>query len=272
MNVKKLMCIILCLIMLPGAANVYGEEKVYVYAPDGRKCVIYQKDVEAWKKVGWYTYPVITVYATDGRNCIINRDALTSWEKVGWYSYPVTQVYSPSGESAVINRDATQQWIQSGWYLYPVATVYAPDGRVAVIAKSDVPAWVSVGWTDKNTRDRSVYLGEWVNTKYDGNRITVYKCENGKISFLITSVNGRGTRIATALLKNVKMQGDSGRFYYSDSFGWSGLGTITFGNGKMSINYDEPAVQGVGWSVITGEGEYVKKGNVSESFNPDIYG
>lgn len=123
--------------------------KVTMYAPDGRVEYIDKKDVSAWKKVGWYDYPVAQVYTPDGRTQVIDKNDVAAWIKVGWYTYKGVMMYAPDGRTAYIEKSDVSAWKKVGWYDMPVTTVYARDGRTQVIAKSDVAAWKKVGWYTK---------------------------------------------------------------------------------------------------------------------------
>ena len=268
---KRLTAIILCIVICMSVTAVYADARVTVYAPDGRECAIAQGDVEAWKAVGWYTYPVATVYAPDGRSCTIAKKDVSAWQSVGWYTYPVATVYAPDGRSTVISKNAVSTWQSVGWYTYPVATVYAPDGRSAVIAKSDVPAWVAVGWMDNDTRLRRQYIGVWKQPEYEGNSVTVYKCENGKISFMLFSANARATRVACCVVENVPVVNNSASFSYKDSWGNKGTGVITFSGNTLSLSIKETKTVGM-WSVSLAEGVHNKALDyIDASFNPDNY-
>jgi len=118
-NIAKIMALIICISCLVSSVPAYASKKITVYAPDGRTSTIWDYDLKAWKKVGWYEYPVTTMYAPDGRTSIIAKSAVKSWEKVGWYTYPVTTVYAPDGRVAVIAQSAVSDWIAVGWYTSP---------------------------------------------------------------------------------------------------------------------------------------------------------
>lgn len=118
-----------------------------MYAPDGRTAHVAESVVAAWKRVGWYDYPVQTMYTTDGRTAVISKSAVSDWKSVGWYEYPVTIVYAPDGRSSVIALSQLNAWKGVGWYEYPVTAVYAPDGRTAVISSLELVAWQNVGWS-----------------------------------------------------------------------------------------------------------------------------
>ena len=142
---KQILAIIIISVMLLSVPS-YADSKITVYAPDGRTATIYSSQLQAWKNVGWYDYPVTRMYTPDGRTAVISKNAVESWKNVGWYDYPVVKVYAPDGRTAVISKNALQSWKSVGWYDYPVTTMYAPDGRTAVINSNQVQAWINVGW------------------------------------------------------------------------------------------------------------------------------
>jgi len=143
---KRKIALLLAVLFIFMGVNVSA---VKMYALDGRVADVHPDDVEAWKKVCWYTQPVMKVYALDGREQVIAKSDYPAWNKVGWYDAPSMVVYAPDGRSQVIYKSAFPDWKKVGWYEKPVMYVYAPDGRNTIIYRSDYPAWNKVGWLDK---------------------------------------------------------------------------------------------------------------------------
>ena len=76
---KKIISII-TLIILTILLFCTASAVTTMYAPDGRTVKIHDHEVQAWKNVGWYDYPVSTVYAPDGRYAVISKNAVESWK------------------------------------------------------------------------------------------------------------------------------------------------------------------------------------------------
>ena len=89
---------------------------VTMYAPDGRTAKVMDSDVSAWKKVGWYTFPVAKVYAKDGRTAIIAKSDVQAWLKVGWYDKQTVKMYAPGGKIANVYIWDVNNWKKVGWY------------------------------------------------------------------------------------------------------------------------------------------------------------
>lgn len=118
---------------------------VEMYSPDGRTINVHEIEVNAWKKVGWYDYPVTTMYAPDGRAIIINKNDTAVWERVGWFQSPVTIMYAPNGKTAFIANTEIDAYKAVGWYLAPVTTLHSTDGRSLIVSPSRVNT--RIGWS-----------------------------------------------------------------------------------------------------------------------------
>lgn len=97
------------------------EEKVTLYAEDGRTIEVMSGEVPAYLKVGWHeTIDEVrqTLYSLDGRTITVFKSEVPAYKRVGWYE----------------TLDETRQ------------TLYAPDGRTITVFKSEVPAYKKVGW------------------------------------------------------------------------------------------------------------------------------
>ena len=147
---KKFLCLILTIIMLCGIfmpVMAASETKVTMYAPDGRTKEVLQSEVEANKKVGWYTEAVAYMYHPDGRVQIVKYTNINTYKNAGWYRDPVTYVYSPT-ETKVVKKTEYDKYIKNGWYAEAVANIYSMDGRKKVVKKTEVDAYLKVGWYD----------------------------------------------------------------------------------------------------------------------------
>lgn len=168
---KKTLINLICIFMLlPFACSA-----MTIYAPDGRTADVNESDVEQWKSVGWYDYPVTTMCALDGRTAIISSDQVAAWKNVGWYE-SVEIMYAPDGRTAEVAYYDIPAWQNVGWYRYPVTTMYAPDGRSAIVAGSDLAAWKNVGWLDQPITAENWGYGQvkgvvtWKYNKFIGTR------------------------------------------------------------------------------------------------------
>lgn len=168
---KKLICSVLCVLLFINsfcgvlAANY---ETCTIYAPDGRMATIDRSQLENYKSVGWYDYPVALLYAPDGRSIVVAKSDVPAWEAVGWADAKKNiTIYAPDGRSAVIPYWQLGSYKAVGWYDYPVITLYASGNRTAVVAKSAQYDWLSVGWSRTPVVDKTTFLknveGWWVN-------------------------------------------------------------------------------------------------------------
>jgi len=125
-KIKKIVALaLLVAMMMPFAVSAvssssYGS-KVTMYAPDGRTVSVSVYEVEKWKSVGWYDYPVTTMYAPDGRQAVVYTKEVPKWKSVGWYDYPVAIMYAPDGRQAVVYVGEVEKWKAVGWYDQPVS-------------------------------------------------------------------------------------------------------------------------------------------------------
>lgn len=137
-----------------------ASDQITMYSLDGRTISVSKTDEEAYKQVGWYSFPPTIVYAPDGRQQAINKNDLNAWLAVGWYSEPMATVYAADGRNLVIPASQIEAYKAVGWY-YTI-TMYAPDGRTAEVAYPDVQAWINVGWSTEpvvtmySTDDRTI--------------------------------------------------------------------------------------------------------------------
>jgi len=118
-SVVLIMLLMMSTVLFSVTSYAYGST-VTMYAPDGRHIEVAAYEVQSWKNVGWYDYPVTTMYAPDGRQAVIYTGDVYSWKSVGWYDYPVTKMYAPDGRQTVIYTGDVAAWKAVGWYDYPV--------------------------------------------------------------------------------------------------------------------------------------------------------
>ena len=131
-----------------GWINEY--RKATIYSPNGDKSTILAYQLQSYKNVGWFDYPVTTVHAPDGRSHVVAIADVSAWENVGWIDGRKTvAIYSPDGNSATVPLYQLQSYKNVGWYDYPVTIMYALDGRTVVINKLEESAYKNNGWYTK---------------------------------------------------------------------------------------------------------------------------
>ncbi|MBQ4557182.1 MAG: hypothetical protein IJA60_06010 [Clostridia bacterium] len=125
---------------------VFADSYVTLYAPDGRTLVKPDSEVELYKSLGWYTYPVTKMYSLDGRTLICATANVENNKKVGWYTQPMTTMYAPDGRTLICPKANVETNKTVGWYEYPVTKMYSADGRTLICAKTNVESNKKVGW------------------------------------------------------------------------------------------------------------------------------
>ncbi len=124
-----LVCITLFSVDAVAATATQYDYSVTMYAADGRTVAVPIWEIQTWKNVGWYDYPVVTMYAPDGRSIVVAALDVYTWENVGWIDgRKTTTIYAPDGRTATVPLWQLQQYLSVGWYDYPVyvATSYYP--------------------------------------------------------------------------------------------------------------------------------------------------
>lgn len=134
----------------------YTEPVQIMYATDGRVSAVAQNKVESYKKDGWYLEPIVKMYAADGRTMYIEKSKVDEQKTVGWYLEPVCIMYAADGSTTIIDKSELEQYQQKGWYQYPVITVYATDGSSALINKEELSAYEEKGWNTECLPDASI--------------------------------------------------------------------------------------------------------------------
>ena len=119
---------------------------VTLYAPDGRTLNKPESEVDLYKSLGWYEYPVTKMYSLDGRTLICAKANVESNKKVGWYTQPMTKMYSADGRTLICPTANVEANKKVGWYTEPMATMYSLDGRTLICKKTNVEANKKVGW------------------------------------------------------------------------------------------------------------------------------
>ena len=130
-------------------SDLTPENKVTLYAPDGRTIDIHKSEIEAYKNVGWYEEPVVTLYTEDGRSDCFSQSEVEAQLTVGWYREPFVELYSWDGRSQSFPQSEVESQLTVGWYKEPFITLYAWDGRSQKFPKSEVKAQKTVGWYEK---------------------------------------------------------------------------------------------------------------------------
>lgn len=94
---------------------------VTMYTPDGRTANVMNADVEDWKAVGWYDYPVTVLYAPDGRTALFSSYVVYDQKQVGWSKVPfewkkVPQMASELRQNILDNLYVPSSLVISGIY------------------------------------------------------------------------------------------------------------------------------------------------------------
>lgn len=63
----------------------YTLDPVIMYAPEDKTFYIPKSQIEDYKAVGLYEYPVVYMYCWDGRISIAPKSDITFWKDQGWY-------------------------------------------------------------------------------------------------------------------------------------------------------------------------------------------
>ena len=91
---------------------------------DGRTRYTLKSEVDAYKKVGWYTEPVVLMYAADGRTRYTLKSEVDAYKKVGWYTEPYTPPKTNSSSSGSSSGSSSSSGVVRG------STVYVtPSGK-----------------------------------------------------------------------------------------------------------------------------------------------
>lgn len=107
--------------------------------------------------------------------------------------------------------------------------------------------------------------GVWVNPDYPDNySVIVYAQQGNRISMFIEAVKGYGSALAQANVENVEVKDGKAVFRFTDSFGYTGTGTMIFSGDTMTVSYSN--LQGNQWWSIEAGGNmtYKKTKNMSE--------
>lgn len=205
MKIERLIFVFTVLVIVLNLSVLAQDEKVTMYAPDGRTVSVVPSAVEEYKAVGWYVDKeevMITVYAADGRTRRIFVGQKDAYQAVGWYEdvADVTAVmyredgtsdtffkayiqdrkkegwyenkedvlvtmYAVDGRSKTVYKSNVEEEKKVGWYTEPVTYVYALDGRRLIIKKSAVADYKKVGWYE-NEEDIYQYVYSLSDKRY----------------------------------------------------------------------------------------------------------
>lgn len=88
MHIKNTIKSLIIGMLIPMILSVTGvaDSMTKMYSPDGRSIEVNSEEVEEYKNVGWYTYPVKAMYSLDGRCENVILSEVESWKNVGWYT------------------------------------------------------------------------------------------------------------------------------------------------------------------------------------------
>ena len=146
---KNKICMLLIIISIIFATIIIAcansIKEVKMYSVDGREILVVKNEVEEYKKVGWYTEPVIKMYALDGRTRVVLQSEIEAYKKVGWYTEPMQMLYAVD-KTRIFKKSQVSEQLKVGWYTEPVVKMYATDGRVRITLQSEVEEYKKVGW------------------------------------------------------------------------------------------------------------------------------
>lgn len=162
---KKIVCLI-CAAMLTSISMPATAKRMY--APDGRYIDVEETEIQLWKDVGWYEFPVSAMYAPDGRSIVVDKAEVQLWKNVGWYEFPVRAMYAPDGRVITVNSDEILAWQNVGWYTEPVALMQNGSERKYVLS-SETELYRRSGWftTEQyaGLYDLGTQIKQYINNK-----------------------------------------------------------------------------------------------------------
>lgn len=101
-------------VMIPN--ETAGENKVTLYALDGRTIDVIESEVPAYLNVGWYrtlSETQQTMYAPDGRTITVFKSEVSAYKNVGWYE---TQTQAQSANKITNNTSNSNNPSADGYY------------------------------------------------------------------------------------------------------------------------------------------------------------
>ncbi len=119
------------------------------------------------------------------------------------------------------------------------------------------------------------YIGRWASNTHPRNyNFFIYKQSGNKVDIFIEAIMGDGRKLGHAIAENVEINNGVGNFYFVDSFGFEGYGTVyinTYSN-ELTVSYNV-VKEGWGWSITAGESHVYEKisNTIDFDFNPDDY-
>ncbi len=128
--------------------------------------------------------------------------------------------------------------------------------------------------TDYYDYDSESYTGGWERDQYpDFSEFVVYSQDGQTVSFIVVSYNSTGTKIASSDIRDVELHGGSGTFRFTDSWGNTGHGTITFDGDTMDLNIVVEYINNSLWALDQASGTYTKFTDViDQDILADYYG
>ena len=146
---RRILCVILVCFILFTAFIPFAESKeITLYASDGRKIIVPEKDIPLWVNVGWFETPedaeIITMYATDGRTLELPRYHRETYKKSGWYETKeevMQTMYSTDGRTLQVYKDKAADHHAVGWdyNLSDVTvTMYDENGGEHIVFKDHI--------------------------------------------------------------------------------------------------------------------------------------
>lgn len=104
-------------VMIPfEETTVVDENKVILYALDGRTIEVLESEVPAYLNVGWYrtlAETQQTMYASDGRTITVFKSEVVAYKNVGWYE---TQAQAQAANKITNNTSGSNNPSADGYY------------------------------------------------------------------------------------------------------------------------------------------------------------
>lgn len=101
----------------------------------------------------------VALYALDGRVEYFDVSQVSEQLSVGWYEEPMQYLYSLDGRCVLFKQSEVEAQLTVGWYTEPVQLLYAQDGRTEVVKKTDVAAQLTVGWYETKEEAQKSLIG-----------------------------------------------------------------------------------------------------------------
>ncbi len=166
-----------------------ADEKVTLYAGDGRTLTIPDFLKQTYLNLGWYERPVTTLYALDGRQQVFYDEQVEAQCTVGWYKEKPVILYALDGRQQYFLPKDVEAQCTVGWYKTAPVTLYTRDGRSKVFSPNEVEKQRSVGWYYKSELERINELEKIAKSFYVGQKVWLSGKAYTPVGY-VTTING----------------------------------------------------------------------------------